>query len=488
MAPELTDMWDVVVIGGGPPGENVAQYAIAGSARTAVIVEAELVGGECSYWACTPSKALLRPVEVVDAARGVAGAAAAVDGEIDVAAVLNRRDTFTSHHDDSAQVEWARRAGIAIVRGQGRLAGPKTVTATNGDGSIRTLHARQAVVLATGTTAAIPDVPGLRPALPWTSRDVTNLAEVPRRVAVLGGGVVACEAVTWLHGLGAAEVTVIERSPALLAKQESFAGEMLARHFRQLGVTVLTGTQVDQVARPAVGATGIGRIHGGPATVVTGGRSIEVDEIVVAAGRNPASGDLGLESVGLDVGSSRGFVPVDDHLNVVGVDGTWLYAVGDLCGRALLTHMGKYQARIAGAVIAARAEGRPLTGPRYLDLADHDIVPAVVFTDPQVASVGLTEAAARQKGIDVEVLEYDIGSVRGAALLRDGYQGRAKLVVNRATDTLVGATFVGSDVAELLHSATVAIVGQVTLAALWHAVPSYPTISEVWLRLLESRH
>ena len=488
MAAEGNDTWDVVVVGGGPPGENAGQYAIAGSSRTAVIVEAELVGGECSYWACTPSKALLRPVEVLDAARGVAGAATAVAGGIDVAAVLARRDAFTSHHDDTSQIEWARRAGIDVVRGRGRLAGEKTVVVTSSDGSERTVHAREAVVLATGTTAAIPDIAGLRSALPWTSRDVTNLCQVPRRVAVLGGGVVACEAVTWLHGLGAEELTMVERSPALLAKQEPFAGQMLARRFADLGVTVLTGTVVDTVTRPAAAATGTGRLHGGPATLTAGGQSIEVDEIVVATGRTPASAGLGLESVGLDVGPSHGFVPVDDHLNVVGVDGTWLYAVGDLCGRALLTHMGKYQARIAGAVIAARADGRPLTDLGHRDIADHDIVPAVVFTDPQVASVGLTEAAARQKGIDVEVLEYDIGSVRGAALLRDGYRGRAKLVVNRAADTLAGATFVGSDVAELLHSATVAIVGRVTLAALWHAVPSYPTISEVWLRLLESRH
>jgi dihydrolipoamide dehydrogenase len=161
--------------------------------------------------------------------------------------------------------------------------------------------------------------------------------------------------------------------------------------------------------------------------------------------------------------------------------------VGDINGRALLTHMGKYQGRIAGDVIAARAEGRATSGRRYRDVADHDIVPAVVFTDPQAASVGLTESAARKKGIDTEVLEYDLAKVAGASLLRDDYTGRAKLVVDRATDTLVGATFVGAEIAELLHSATTAIVGKVTLDTLWHAVPSYPTASEVWLRLLEAR-
>jgi dihydrolipoamide dehydrogenase len=212
-----------------------------------------------------------------------------------------------------------------------------------------------------------------------------------------------------------------------------------------------------------------------------------VDEVVVAAGRTPASSDLGLESVGLDPTADHGFVTVDDHLTVSSVTGEWLYAIGDLCGRALLTHMGKYQGRIAGAVIGARAEGRPLDGLRFRDLADHDMVPAVVFSDPQIASVGLTEAAARQRGLDPEVLDYDIGKVAGAALLRDGYEGHARLVIDRETDVLVGATFVGYDVAELLHSATTAIVGKVPLELLWHVVPSYPTISEVWLRLLESR-
>jgi len=487
MATRLNDTWDVVVVGGGPPGENAAEYAVAGSDRTAVIVEAELVGGECSYWACMPSKALLRPVEVLDAARSVAGAAEAVTGELDVGAVLARRDSFTHNRDDSSQVEWANGAGIDVVRGHGRLTGDKTVTVTAADGTTRTLHATQAVVLATGTTATVPPVPGLRDALAWTSRDVTNLREVPRRVAVVGGGVVACEATTWLHGLGTEEVTVIEPAPSLLAQHEPFAGELVAERFGELGVRLMTGTHVEEVSRPGVAGTGTGRVHGDPATVTAAGRRIEVDEIVVAAGRTPASGDIGLDTVGVDVSSSHGFVPVDDHLNVVGVEGGWLYAIGDLCGQALLTHMGKYQGRIAGAVVAARSEGRPLEGSRYRDLADHDMVPAVVFTSPQVASVGLTEAAARHKGIDAEVLEYDLGSVAGASLLRDGYRGHAKLVVDRASDTVAGATFVGHDVAELLHSATTAIVGNVTLETLWHVVPSYPTVSEIWLRLLEAR-
>jgi dihydrolipoamide dehydrogenase len=298
--------------------------------------------------------------------------------------------------------------------------------------------------------------------------------------------VVACESTTWLHGLGAREVTVIEVGPRLLGHLEPFAGEILGAEFDRREITVLLDTQIESVQRSEAQDTGIGHIHGGPATIVAGGATIEVDEIVVAAGRTPASAELGLDRIGVDLGGSHGFVTTDDHLAVPGA-GDWLYAVGDINGRALLTHMGKYQGRIAGDVIAARAEGRATAGLRYRDLADHDMVPAVIFSDPQVASVGLTESAAREQGIDTEVLEYDLAQVAGASLLRDDYTGRAKLVVDRSSDTLVGATFVGAEVAELLHSATTAIVGKVTLDTLWHVVPSYPTASEVWLRLLEVR-
>jgi dihydrolipoamide dehydrogenase len=351
------------------------------------------------------------------------------------------------------------------------------------DGSTRTIRARHAVVIATGSTASIPPIEGLREAHPWTSRDVTNLREVPARVVVIGGGVVACESTTWLSGLGAREVTVIEPEPGLLSQQEPFVGALIAEQFEQRGIRVLVGTGVDSVSRSAAQDTGVGRIHGGPVTVTAAGSSFEVDEVVVAAGRTPATHDIGLEQVGVD---ANGYLETDDHMSVKGGP-DWLYAIGDANGRALLTHMGKYQGRIAGDVIAARAEGRPIDGSRYRDLADHDMVPAVVFTDPQVASVGFTESRAREREIEVEAVEYDLSAVAGASLLRDGYVGRAKLVVDRASDTLVGATFVGEDVAELLHSATTAIVGKVPLDTLWHVVPSYPTVSEVWLRLLEAR-
>ncbi len=485
-----TDTYDVIVIGGGPPGENAVQYAIQGSGRTGALIEHELVGGECSFWACMPSKALLRPADVLAAGRAMPGVREIVgDTPLDVAAVLARRDDFTHHRDDTSQVDWAASVGIDVIRGHARLAGERTLSVQAADGSLRTLHAREAIILGVGTTAAVPPIPGLAEALPWISRDVTNLVEVPRRVAVLGGGVVACESSTWLRALGVEELTIIERASSLLARNEPFAGEYVRKHFEAAGVTVRLGASVSGVHRTDPVATGYGRIHGGPVEITVDGETITVDEIVVATGRTPASSDLGLDTIGLAarVQANRGFVEVDDHLTVQGVEGEWLYAIGDITGRALLTHMGKYQARIAGWVIGARAERRPLTGPRFTDVADHDQVPQVTFTDPEVASVGLIESEARAKGIDVETVEYDLAALAGTSLLRDDYEGRAKLVIDRASDLIVGATFVGPEVAELVHAATVAVVGKVPLETLWHAVPSYPTASEIWLRLLEAR-
>ena len=455
--------WDVVVVGGGPPGEIAAQYAIQHSGLSAVIVEKELVGGECSYWACMPSKALLRPVQVLDEARNLPGAKEVVgDHELDVAAVLARRDSFTSHHDDAGQVSWANGAGIDVVRGN-------------------------AVVLATGTTATVPPVDGLREARPWTSRDVTNLHEIPRRVLVVGGGVVACESATWLHGLGVEHLTVVEGAPRLLAKNEPFAGDIVAERFRAAGIDVHLGTHVSGVERARVNDAGVGLVHGGEATVtLSNGTQVVVDEIVVAAGRTPASAGIGLDTVGVEA-NEHGFLDVDDQLQVPGTD--WLYAIGDLCGRALLTHMGKYQGRLVGEVIAARAAGTPLSDApfnRYTDVADHGVVPQVTFTDPEVGSVGLTAEQARDAGHDVETVEYDMAAIAGTSLLRDDYVGRANLVIDKASDTLLGVTFVGDSIAELVHSATIAVLGKVSIDALAHAVPSYPTASEIWLRLLET--
>ncbi|MFG2267360.1 dihydrolipoyl dehydrogenase family protein [Streptomyces sp. NPDC048720] len=468
--------WDVIVLGGAAAGENAAQYASQFSDLSSVLVEDRLLGGECSYWACMPSKALLRPAEVVDAAAHLPG----VSARLDPAGVFARRDRVINGLDDTSQVEWAVNTGIDVVRGYGRLAGERLVVVSRPDGSTRTLTARQAVVVDTGSCPAVPDVPGLRAALPWTSRDVTTMSEVPHRVVILGGGVVACEAATWLHALGA-EVTVVHRGERLLARNEPFAGTLVAEELRGAGVRLLPGQNMTQVKRSDTRDTGEGRVHGGEVSVtLDDGTIIAADEVVVAAGRTPNTDDIGMETVGLPPG---GFLDVDDQQCVRAADGTWLYAIGDVCGRALLTHMGKYQARIAGDAIAARAAG-------HADLpsaaAGHVGAPQVVFTTPEVGSAGATEQQAREAGLDVETVEYDLAALAGTYVMREGYRGRAKLVVDRGEDVVVGATFVGSGIAELVHSATTAIVGRVPVPTLWHVVPSYPTASEIWLRLLET--
>jgi dihydrolipoamide dehydrogenase len=454
--------YDVVVIGAGPAGENVADRAVK-QGLTAAIVESELVGGECSYWACMPSKALLRPGAAVDDARHVEGVGGAA---LEPAGVLDRRDAFASHWKDDGQVAWLDGAHIELHRGQGRLAGPKTVTAGGTE-----LRARHAVAVTTGTAAMIPPVPGLAEAKPWTSREVTSAKEAPPRLAIIGGGVVGCEMATAWQALGS-QVTLIVRG-RLLATTEEFAGQLVADGLRRAGVDVRLDVSATRVNRPDAG---------GPVTLeLDDGTTVEADEVLAATGRTPLTGDIGLETVGLEPGSWLD--DVDGTLRVAGVDGGWLYAVGDVNHLALLTHMGKYQARVCGDAIAARAAGRE---PATSAWADQNAVPQVVFTQPEVASVGLTAEAARAAGRNIRVVDYDLGAVAGSKLYADGYTGQARMVVDEDRRTMIGATLAGPGVGELIHAATVAVAGQVPLDQLWHAVPSFPTMSEIWLRLLET--
>lgn len=462
--------FDVIVVGAGSTGENIADRASQGGLSVA-IVENDLVGGDCSYWACMPSKALLRPGEAVRAAQGVGGARQAVTGEVDVGEVLSRRDSFASQWDDSGQVEWLEGAGLTLVRGRGRITGVREVT-VDSDAGPRVLRARSAVAVATGSDPAIPDVEGLRQAQPWTSREATSAKEVPASLVVLGGGVVACELATAFLDLGA-EVTLVARS-GLLKQMEPFAGEAVAGRLRERGAELLLETPIRRVTRGTHGVT----------VETEEGRTIEAAQVLVAMGRKPRTNHLGLATVGLRDGE---YLDVDDTMRVRGVD--WLYAAGDVINRAQLTHQGKYQARVTGDVITARATGGHLDAQawgRHATTADHVAVPQVVFSDPQVAMVGHTEKSAREALVNVRVVTTPLGDVAGAGLHRDDYEGTAAMVVDEDLGTIVGMTLVGPDVAELLHAATIAVVGQVSLARLWHAVPAYPTVSEFWLRLLEA--
>ncbi len=459
--------YDVIVLGAGPAGENVADVAGRQGLKVA-IVERELVGGECSYWGCMPSKALLRPGEALEEANRVPGLA--ISGHVDIAAALTRRDAFTSNWDDAGQAGWVESVGVDLIRGHGRLAGEKAVEVAAADGTVTRYTAARAVVIATGTGSATPPIPGLSDITTWDNRNITAATAAPRRLLIIGGGVIGVEMAQAWKWLGSEQVVILEMFDRLLAREEDFVGDELTAAFEKMGIAVHTGATTNWAERDGAAGpvTAHVKLSDGTETV------IEADEILVATGRRPNTYDIGADTVGLEPGR---YVEVDDHLLVTAVPGDWLYAVGDVNGRSLLTHTGKYQARIAGAHI---------NGVETSAWGDTKATPRVVFTSPEVAAVGMTEQQARDADIDVKTVTYDIGHVAAASVLGKGHGGTTKLVVDASRNVIVGATFVGPRVGELLHAATIAIVGEVPLDTLWHAVPSFPTLSEVWLRLLET--
>lgn len=479
--------FDVIVIGAGAVGENVADRVVRGG-LTAVLVEAELVGGECSYWACMPSKALLRPGTALHGAQTVPGAEQAVTRTLDAAAVLKRRDYFTANWQDDGQAKWVEDTGIELIRGHGWLTAPRKVEVAGLDGNSYSLSARHAVVVATGSTPNLPPVDGLADLEYWTTREATSAREIPDRLAVLGGGVAGVELAQAFARLGAA-VTLVARGGLLGAFPEP-AARLVAAGLRADGVELHLHTGTRSASENDDGTFTL---------VLDGGATVTADKLLVATGRHPALEGIGLESVGLAATGGRplrlatdstGLVQhaSDNSAEAANGAGPWLYAAGDAAGKALLTHQGKYGARATGDAIAARANGElrgePAPWSRFAGTAYDHAVPNVVFTDPELANVGRTVGQAEKDGLRVSSVELPI-QVAGSSLHSEHYEGWAQLVIDEDRKVLLGATFAGPDVAELLHAATVAIVGEVPLDRLWHAVPSYPTISEVWLRLLE---
>ncbi len=481
MTAQVEREFDVIVIGAGAVGENVAERVVRGG-LTAVLVEAELVGGECSYWACMPSKALLRPGTALHGAQSVPGAEEAVTRVLDAAAVLKRRDYFTSNWQDDSQVKWVEDTGIELIRGHGWITGPRRAEVAGLDGNSYTLTARHAVVLATGSRPSIPPIEGLNDVDFWTTREATSAHEIPPRLGVLGGGVAGTELAQAFARLGSS-VTLVARG-GLLGTFPAPASELVQAGLRADGVELHLRTGTRSVRQNDDGSLTVS---------LDGGHSISVDKLLVATGRHPALEGLGLESVGLAAEEGKSLRLEPDQSGLVpradgNGDSPWLYAVGDAAGKVLLTHQGKYEARVTGDAIAARANGTLTGDPEpwsgYAHTADEHAVPSVVFTDPELASVGRSLDQAEKDGYRASSVQLPI-QVAGSSLHSEHYEGWAQLVVDEDRKVLLGATFAGPDVAELLHAATIAVVGEVPLHRLWHAVPSYPTISEVWLRLLE---
>ncbi|MGY4646412.1 dihydrolipoyl dehydrogenase family protein [Mycobacterium sp. URHB0021] len=465
--------FDVVVVGGGVGGV-AAVRKLAAAGLSVALVEDRLVGGECRYWGCNPSKTLLRPIEVFNLAKAVPGVREIIsDQGLDIAAVFAKRDAIIEHLTDQDRTASLRQAGIAVFHGFGRLSGERTVRVAYawGDTTEATLTARHAVVLATGTRPNVPEVPGLAQAHPWTNRDLTTMTQVPPRALVVGGGPVAVEFATILNGFGST-VTLLVRENTLLGNCEPEARELVAQPLQSKGVKVHFETELSAVARP---------VAGGPVTATFQRQSIEVDEVVLAAGRRTNTDNLGLETLGLPGG---GVVFVNDHLQAVGVTGGWLYALGDTTGRARLSHISTYHGRIVADIITARAARRELS-ENELIARDAGNLAQVIHTDPQVAWVGRTETQAQAEGFAVRTrtAEYP-GAVAFLALYRDGFHGWAKWVINAETNTLLGATFVGPQFSELVQAATLAIVAKIPVSLLRHAVGPHPTVNQVWDPLL----
>jgi len=439
----MTEQVDVVVVGLGPGGEDVAGR-LAAAGLDVVGIEAELVGGECPYWGCIPSKMMIRAADLVAEAGRVDGMAGTASVVPDWAPVARRiRDEATDDWDDTVAVERFEGKGGRFVRAGARLAGPGRVVA---DG--RTFEASRAVVLSTGARPWIPPIAGLAGTPYWTNRDAVRTEEVPGTLVVLGGGAIGVELAQVFARFGA-RVTVVEEGPHLVGQEEPEAGLLLAEVFAAEGIGVRTGVSV-------------GAVHhdGTRFALDVGGAPLLADRVLVATGRRVDLSEVDVASVGLDPATP---LPVDDRLRVAGVDRLW--AVGDVTGKGAFTHMAKYQADVVV---------RDILGDDVVP-ADYRAVPRVTFTDPEIASVGTGERAARARGIDVGVGTAQVPSSARGWIHKAGNAGFVKLVADRGHGVLVGATSVGPTGGEVLSMLTLAVHAEIPVDVLRHMIYAYPT-------------
>lgn len=455
---------DVVILGGGSAGESLAS-TLAAAGRRVTLVESALVGGECPFLACMPSKALLRSAHVRtlvhEAVRHGAAAEDVPAGSPAAAWVraVARRDELADHRDDGSAASDLEQQGVAIVRGRGRVSRPGLVVVESTDGAPFELT-YSVLVVCTGSEPQPPPLEGLDTVPTWTSDQALSSPELPGRLLVLGGGPVGSELAQVYAAFGS-RVTVVESSPRLASSEEPVVGELLADAMREWGIDLRLETSVERVESAGSGAR----------VLLSGGDSAEVDRVLLASGRAPRVAGLGLESLGLDVeGQAASGLAVDARCRVLGPAGPLpgVFAAGDVTGQDPYTHTANYQARIVGDELCGRGHD-----------ADYRAIPRVVYTEPAVAAVGLTSEQARENGLDVVTAEQDLAEVARAST--DGTSGgRLVLVADRARGVLVGAAAIGPQVDEWLAEATLAIRAEVPLAVLADVVHAFPTYGEAF--------
>lgn len=440
---EADDTVDVIVVGMGVAGEAVAgELAKAGLA--VVGIEANLVGGECPYWGCIPSKMMIRAADLIAETRRVDGMAGTASVTPDWAPVAQRiREEATDHWNDQVAVDRFVDAGGRFVRGHATIVGPRSVQVEG-----RTLTARRGIVIGTGTVAAVPPVPGLAETPYWTNREAVETTTLPASLVVIGGGAIGLELAQVFSRFGV-EVSVVEVAERLLAAEEPESSALIEGVFRDEGIEVRTGVQLERVD------------HDGDhfSISLAGGESLAAEKVLVATGRRVDLSGLGVGAVGLDPQARA--VEVDERMRA----GDGLWAVGDVTGKGAFTHIGTYQAPIAVRDILEQ------DGPT----ASYDAVPRVTFTDPEIGSVGLTEAQARDRGLTVRTGLAKVPSTARGWLHKAGNEGLIKVVVDADTDLVVGATAAGPNGGEVLGALAVAVHGQVPVSRLQQMIYAYPT-------------